>query len=77
MTTRCTVTELLPDQCAHCKPAPVADPFDAPRQLLGPWFTAQFASECAACWGGIEIFDRIRADGRGGYLCTDCGEDWG
>ncbi len=73
---RCDVTELLADQCAHCRPKPAADPFEAPS-TLGPWFTASYASECAGCFGGIEPGDRARADGHGEYLCLDCGEDRG
>ena len=42
---------------------------------FGPWFEAQYDGECAGCWGAIDSGDRIRADGSGGYLCDDCGED--
>lgn len=40
----------------------------------GPWFTAGYDSDCAE---GDQIFegDRICADGKGGYLCEDHGEE--
>lgn len=42
---------------------------------FGPWFTAQFDSECDDCGEDIEEGDQIRADGEGGYLCEECGQD--
>lgn len=41
----------------------------------GPWFEAQYEGECAGCWCALDPGDRIRADGEGGYLCDQCGED--
>lgn len=45
---------------------------DAPR--TGPWFTASYDGECAQ---GCQIRegDQICADGEGGWLCGDCGEE--
>lgn len=42
---------------------------------MGPWFEARYDSDCDSC--GCRIFegDRIRADGYGGYVCEECGED--
>lgn len=42
---------------------------------LGPWFIAAYYSECADCSTDIEPGDEIRADGDGGYLCRECGDE--
>jgi hypothetical protein len=42
---------------------------------FGPWFDARFDSECDCCGDDITEGDRIRADGDGGYICDECGED--
>ena len=41
----------------------------------GPWFLAAYYGSCADCGADIEPDDQIRADGDGGYLCEDCGEE--
>jgi hypothetical protein len=83
----CELTDLLVASCAHCKgisdelayscghircepysECQLADPAD-----FGPWFTARRAGRCAGCRADVEGGDRIRADGRGGYLCESCG----
>lgn len=48
---------------------------DRDPEGFGPWFNASYPGECAGCWGVIDPGDRIRADGEGGYVCEDCGED--
>jgi len=70
---RCSVTELFIDMCAHCRPAPAPDPFDEPAGPPRRWFAASYRGECSVCDETIEPGDEIRADGSGGYLCTDCG----
>ena len=67
---RCSVTELLVDQCGHCRPAPQT----APEPTLGPWIAATYRGRCASCGARIEEFDRIRSDGEGGWLAECCGE---
>lgn len=44
---------------------------------LGPWIKAEFeGTDCAGtCGNGIDTGDKIRADGRGGWLCEYCGKD--
>jgi len=73
---RCSITELLTDQCAHCRPAPATDPVElllAPK--LGPWFEARYdGGECANCGWRFSVGDQIRADGDGGWFCVDCGQ---
>lgn len=41
----------------------------------GPWVDAAFDGECDGCDAPIEVGDRIRSDGEGGWLCEDCGGD--
>jgi hypothetical protein len=42
---------------------------------LGPWFVAAYHGECDGCGADIDDGDEIRADGEGGYLCRDCGQE--
>lgn len=44
-----------------------------PDSTLGPWITASYSSECAGCGGRNDEGEQIRADGEGGWLCSDCG----
>lgn len=79
--TRCEVTELPAEWCAHCtvphKPTPpdpfeeAAEPFDTPDPKRGLWFTAMYSGLCSACGDRFEAGDEIRFDGGGGYEC--CG----
>jgi hypothetical protein len=66
---RCPITELLVDQCAHCRPAPARV-----EPELGPWFAAAFRGRCASCDGWFDEFELIRADGAGGWLAQCCGQ---
>ena len=43
----------------------------------GPWFAAAYHGACSDCGEDISPDDVIRADGDGGYLCEDCGQDDG
>ncbi len=47
---------------------------DTPR--LGPVFTASFPGEPACCEQGIDVGDRIRADGEGGWIHEECEGEW-
>ena len=71
-TLRCELTELEVSSCAHCRKLP-----DRPPELrrLGRPFAAAYAGRCTDCDERFDVGDRIRADGEGGYLCADCGED--
>jgi hypothetical protein len=73
---RCTVTDLLIDSCAHCRfpsaPTP-PDPFSGPSAKLGRWFTSAYSGSCSGCGEQFEEFDQIRSDGEGGYLAECCG----
>lgn len=67
--TRCELTELLADQCAHCRPAP--KPLTVAAELIQHRFTAEYAGHCQVCDGPIEPGDHIgRLDA--GYACPDC-----
>ncbi|WP_214103200.1 hypothetical protein [Acrocarpospora catenulata] len=70
MADRCELTELIREQCAHCRPAPPPEP-----RLYGRWFAAQFPGDCAGCGERFEEGDEIRWDGEGGYLAECCGGD--
>lgn len=72
---RCELTELLVDQCAHCRPAPVPEPSEATS--YGPWILAVYGGECADCDDQIWPGDAIRSDGEGGWLCETCGDERG
>lgn len=77
--TRCAVTDLIVEQCAHCvapsKPTP-ADPFGTLAGALGRWFRSMYDGTCSRCDDRFEAGDRIRADGEGGYEAyACCGDD--
>ncbi len=79
---RCELTDVLPGQCAHCRDRDRKDEVSRNwvlrgkhhRDPRGPWFEASFGGECDGCGGRVEVGDRIRSDGEGGWICTDCGE---
>jgi len=62
MAERCERTELLVDQCAHCRG--VTEPAPA-RTVLGPWFPAGYPGWCSGCGQVFGQGDMIRADGCG------------
>lgn len=64
-----------PDTAATNAGRGAGDPFDTAGPVLGPWFDAAFDGQCTGCWDRIGEGERIRADGEGGWLCTDCGEE--
>jgi hypothetical protein len=72
MAERCDMTDLLKDQCAHCKPKPPTPPRDTSD--YGPWFNARFDGDCDDCGASIYEGDEIRSDGAEGWLCERCGE---
>lgn len=71
---RCTLTELLVDQCAHCRRLP-----DPPARTVGKPFEAHRYGRCADCDNPYEPGDKIRAireDGViTGILAECCWED--
>jgi hypothetical protein len=64
---RCEITELLADQCAHCRRIP-----DPPPRTLGRPFRAVYAGRCCDCDTPFDISDRIRAAGDDGYTGPCC-----
>jgi hypothetical protein len=71
MAERCELTELIKDQCGHCRPKPPP----APRENTGygPWFPANFPGWCSGCGGEFGTGDEIRSDGCGEWLAECCG----
>jgi hypothetical protein len=69
---RCTVTELLITECAHCHPAAALPGLSDAG--WGPWFPARYKGRCANCAGRMDEGEQIRADGTGGFLCDRCGQ---
>lgn len=56
----------------------IPEPHDAAKAAAqapdkGPWFGAMYDGRCSVNECQIEEGDRIRADGKGGYECEDCG----
>lgn len=45
------------------------------RAEWGPVITAAYPGDCASCGYHWDDGEPIRADGEGGWLCEDCGED--
>ena len=79
MSNRCDLTELLVEQCAHCRlphapilPEPSDDQFDEPAEKVGPWFPARWWGECSGCGERFEKYALIRGDGMGGWLAQCC-----
>lgn len=73
-TTRCERTELLADQCAHCRG--LADP--EPIRTLGRPITARYAGRCRDCRGTYaegDTVQRVEDDEGSGYLGPCCRED--
>lgn len=70
--TRCALTELLVDQCAHCRG--FKDLPRAPR--FSPRFYASYPGTCVVCDDAILPGDTIRAKDDDGYVCNACGGDY-
>lgn len=72
---RCPITELIRDQCAHCRCVDLP-----PAYRLGVRFAAAYPGQCWACDVRYRPGDRIRsitdADGSG-YLGPCCADDVG
>jgi hypothetical protein len=69
--TRCRLTELLVDQCAHCRQLP-----DPPPRRTGRPFRSAYTGHCWDCGEPYAVDDRIRrvSDDAGiGYLGPCCG----
>lgn len=67
MPERCEITDLLAEQCAHCRKLP--DPL--PRQIGQP-FTAAYAGRCVDCDTRFEPGDSIRRDLADGAYVGPC-----
>jgi hypothetical protein len=68
MSDRCDITDLLVDQCAHCRKLP--DP--VPPARAGPPITAAWPGRCANCKRPFDAGDRIRRLGDDGSYIGPC-----
>lgn len=77
--------QVLSDSGTATSPDPFTSPAPVPEMaewdvsdspVLGPWFRAGYDADCdGTCGGSITEGEEIRADGQGGWLCSDCGAD--
>ena len=67
---RCVMTELLVDQCAHCRPPadPVTDFFADPGRTT---IQARYPGRCPDCGERIEEGDEITSS-PDGWVCEGC-----
>lgn len=72
---RCPVTELLTDQCAHCRPVPPPDPaadfLNAEPRNAETTIQARFPGRCADCGEYIQEGDDITSS-PDGWVCEGC-----
>lgn len=76
---RCDRTDLLIDECAHCRPRAYSPP-PIGHVRLGGIFAARYPGACALCMRRIESGDWIApvlddADDADGYACETCVEE--
>jgi len=64
---RCSLTELIIGQCAHCRGHALPDEYRIVRWLLAPR-----AGSCAQCDGPYAIRDRIAKTAAGEHLHREC-----
>ena len=70
------IHDLDPASCSMCSGRGEDGRVSLDPARFGPWFSAIYPGRCSGpCDGRIETEDRIRADGDGGYLCSDCGRE--
>ncbi|HEY9390309.1 MAG TPA: hypothetical protein VIR27_11160 [Mycobacteriales bacterium] len=73
-TERCPITELLVDQCAHCRPTPPADPvadFLAREPFQATTIQARYPGRCPDCGERINEGDDITSSPNG-WVCEGC-----
>lgn len=77
---RCDKTDLLVDQCAHCRR--LLDPGDEARQQrkalisTGEWIEAKWRGKCVRCGEWFPEGAAIRpAEDRLGWIAECCGDD--
>ena len=76
MSTRCEVTDLLVDGCAHCRGNTVTPDEEAAAELAAtaPWFHAVHPGRCSRCETPFTPGTPIRMDIPYGWLATCCKE---
>lgn len=73
MTQRCEITELFPDQCAHCRGI-MSEPAQSPYANR-PQTPARYPGWCSVCGEPFGQGDLIAADGIGGWRAECCAGD--
>jgi hypothetical protein len=71
MPDRCVVTELLPDECAHCRRIPDPGREPAPARAVVT-ITAGYPGRCADCGEPFRAGATITADPEGHGWVADC-----
>lgn len=66
--TRCPLTELYVDQCAHCRGIRLD------LEATGDTMVARYPGKCFGCGRDTRPGDLITAYATG-YICTDCGTE--
>ena len=76
MADRCTVTDLLSDECAHCRriPDPGTEPSPRARAVT---ITAGYPGRCAACGEAFAAGATITVDPDGHGWVADCCDEGG
>lgn len=69
---RCDLTDLIKDQCAHCRNVPDPTP---KRRPMATVFPASYSGDCAGCGSSFDEGEQIRSDGEGGWLAECCDGD--
>lgn len=78
MASRCDLTDLYEDQCAHCRKVDPAHrdtyyPYDAvDRVPVGVVIVAQYPGQCGLCGEHYEAGTRIGHAGEHGWVAMDC-----
>lgn len=77
---RCGITELLPNECAHCRklPDPVSielytgDMAEATNPWVGKWLPAEYPGNCSTCDEPFKKGTLIRSNGGKGWEAICC-----
>lgn len=69
MNDRCDFTDLLADQCAHCRKA-TGEPEHDP-EITATW-EARYPGRCDWCDGRIQPGERMGRDEHDSYVCERC-----
>jgi hypothetical protein len=78
-TERCELTELLVDECAHCKRTPSIEEQvraeHAEMAARSGWHTAIYPGACSSCREPFGVGTPITRDTDGGWMAACCATD--